>query len=644
MSAANKLFQAASGGAGGESVYVEDVFSTYVYDGIDSAALTIDNGIALADEGGMIWFKRRNGTDNNCIYDTERGAGKVIFPDTTGVQLTNTGANKVEFRYAGATGFQTGTSYGGSENGAGKEIVSWTFRKQAGFFDVVTYTGDGTSSRDIAHNLGSKPGFIITKRTNLAGNWTGYHQSLGYQERIYLDLPNPKSGNSVTWVQEPTATHFTVGSENTNGDTYIAYLFAHDDQSFGEDSDEAIIKCGSWTSDGSGVGTVDLGFEPQFIICKTSDSNDNWQIWDDMRGMAQTGAAQLYPNLGQAETARTSSSLRQPIPNATGFNHYWSPQANKTWIYIAIRRPMKTPEAGTEVFAVDTEGSAGSLPGYRSGFPVDMIIRPETGGGSFPSAARLIQGSQLVTNGINAETAYSSLSTFDYMNGFSAVTGTASNRIGYMFKRATGFMDVLAYTGNATNGRTITHNLGVAPEIIITKRRSSSDTWATGVNFTASTYDYVALQSSGQANNNAYAFRYMSKPTATSYTIDQDSAINGNNDTYLVYMFATLAGVSKVGTYSGTGSDVNVDCGFSSGARFILIKRTDSSGGDWYTYDSVIQGIVAGNDPYILLNSTAAQVTNTDYIDPLNAGFTVTSSAPAALNASGGSYIFLAIA
>jgi hypothetical protein len=273
-----------------------------------------------------------------------------------------------------------------------------------------------------------------------------------------------------------------------------------------------------------------------------------------------------------------------------------------------------------------------------------MIIRPETGGGSFPSAARLIQGSQLVTNGINAETAYSSLSTFDYMNGFSAVTGTASNRIGYMFKRATGFMDVVAYTGNATNGRTITHNLGVAPEIIITKRRSSSDTWATGVNFTASTYDYVALQSSGQANNNAYAFRYMSKPTATSYTIDQDSAINGNNDTYLVYMFATLAGVSKVGTYSGTGSDVNVDCGFSSGARFILIKRTDSSGGDWYTYDSVIQGIVAGNDPYILLNSTAAQVTNTDYIDPLNAGFTVTSSAPAALNASGGSYIFLAIA
>ena len=68
-----------------------------------------------------------------------------------------------------------------------------------------------------------------------------------------------------------------------------------------------------------------------------------------------------------------------------------------------------------------------------------------------------------------------------------------------------------------------------------------------------------------------------------------------------------------------------------------------SDGTDWYVWDTA-RGIVSGNDPYLLLNSTAAEVTNTDYIDPLNAGFTVTSSAPAALNASGGTYLFLAIA
>jgi len=102
-----------------------------------------------------------------------------------------------------------------------------------------------------------------------------------------------------------------------------------------------------------------------------------------------------------------------------------------------------------------------------------------------------------------------------------------------------------------------------------------------------------------------------------------------------------LAGVSKVGKYIGTGTTLSVDCGFSTGARFILIKRQGTGG--WYVWDTA-RGIIAGSDPYLLLNSTAAEVTGTDYIQPLASGFTVTSSAPAALNASGGSYLFLAIA
>ena len=107
-------------------------------------------------------------------------------------------------------------------------------------------------------------------------------------------------------------------------------------------------------------------------------------------------------------------------------------------------------------------------------------------------------------------------------------------------------------------------------------------------------------------------------------------------------MFANLAGVSKVGAYSGTGNNINVDCGFTAGARFVMIKRTDSTG-DWYYWNTAL-GINSGDDPYLRMNSSGSKVTNTDYIDPLNAGFTVTSSAPAALNASGGNYIFLAIA
>jgi len=130
--------------------------------------------------------------------------------------------------------------------------------------------------------------------------------------------------------------------------------------------------------------------------------------------------------------------------------------------------------------------------------------------------------------------------------------------------------------------------------------------------------------------------------TTTSFAVGNDNNVNGSGSTYVAYLFATVAGVSKVGSYTGTGTTNQINCGFTGGARFVLIKRTDSTG-DWYVWDSA-RGIVAGNDPYLLLNSTAAEVTGTDYVDTYSAGFEISSTAPAAINANGGSFIFLAIA
>jgi len=131
--------------------------------------------------------------------------------------------------------------------------------------------------------------------------------------------------------------------------------------------------------------------------------------------------------------------------------------------------------------------------------------------------------------------------------------------------------------------------------------------------------------------------------TSTSWTTGTNTGgANTSGGTHIAYLFATCPGVSKVGSYTGTGTTLQINCGFAAGARFVLIKRTDSTG-DWYVWDTA-RGIVSGNDPYLLLNSTAAEVTSTDYIDPYSAGFEISSSAPAAINASGGSFIFLAIA
>jgi hypothetical protein len=132
------------------------------------------------------------------------------------------------------------------------------------------------------------------------------------------------------------------------------------------------------------------------------------------------------------------------------------------------------------------------------------------------------------------------------------------------------------------------------------------------------------------------------RPTASVFSVGTEANVNNSGYTYVAYLFATCAGVSKVGSYTGTATTKQIDCGFTAGARYVLIKRTDSTG-DWYVWDST-RGIVAGNDPYLLINSWVAEVTNTDYIDTYSAGFEISSTAPAAINASGGNFVFLAIA
>ena len=101
-------------------------------------------------------------------------------------------------------------------------------------------------------------------------------------------------------------------------------------------------------------------------------------------------------------------------------------------------------------------------------------------------------------------------------------------------------------------------------------------------------------------------------------------------------------GVSKVGSYTGTGATLTVNCGFTTGARFVLIKRTDDTG-DWYVWDSA-RGIVAGNDPYLVLNSGAAEVTTTDWVDTAASGFELSNAVGNLANVIGGTYLFLAIA
>ena len=617
-------------------MFIEDLFSTYLYTG-NSSTQTITNNIDLSTKGGLTWIKSRSDTTNNFLFDTIRGVLNEINSNNTQAQASLADS----LTAFNTNGFSLGNS--GQTNFTGETYVSWTFREQPKFFDVVTYTGNATAGRTVAHNLGSVPGCIIIKKTTGIENWAVYHRSLGTAQALRLNLTNAAS--SPYWNgTSPTSTVFTVdnsGEVNDSGATYVAYLFAHDAGGFpvsGGGSTNG-ISCGSFTSDGSGNASVNLGYEPQFWLYKPVGTG-NWTIYDTMRGWSQTSIFNLNPNTADAEGGGSTTAF---YPTATGFDCVGSNlNASATYIYIAIRRgPMKTPTTGTEVFAINTRNGSGTAPPmYNSGYPIDMAFQREvTTSNDSILSSRLISGTFLRTSTTAAEGSSASYD-FDYQNGWFNGTETNANAYSWMFRRYPSVFDVVCYTGTG-DATTQAHNLGVTPEFIIVKSRSNVTDWACYQKDLGNNYSLFLNLTDAQDGPSGVWWNNTT-PTASVFSLGTNSRVNAATYTYVAYLFASCPGVSKVGSYTGTGALQTVNCGFTTGARFVLIKRTDSTG-DWWLYDSA-RGITSGNDPYLFLNTNATQVTGTNYVDTTGVGFQVTAAAPAGLNASGGNYIFLAIA
>ena len=627
---------------------ITDVFSTYLYEG-DDLVKQITNGVDLDGEGGLVWIKSRDSATSpnfdHMLFDTERGATKKLASNTTASELTNVDT---------LTSFNSDGFTVDDDDGTNKNLenyASWTFRKAPKFFDVVTYTGDGVNGREIAHNLGSTPGMIIIKNLDNDNRWYVWHNSFANNEYLYLNETFAKNnyGTFAYLTADPTSTTITIGSDtainSSSGYRYVAYLFAHNDGDggFGPSGDQDIIKCGSFSTDTGANASVELGFEPQFLLIKRTDSTDNWKMVDVMRGMSNWDYKLFYPNLSLAEGSGTGGQFI--TPEATGFKTDVTGvvSASATYIYMAIRRgPLAPPESGTEVFAIDTQGSTGDgqAPAFRSTFPVDTAFVKSTAGGGTTFASRLTGTKYLRPEETSAEYTNTQV-VFDYMNGFRNNTITFAPNHGYLWKRAPNFFDVVAYTGEGAN-TVINHNLDAIPEMVWVKNRGRAQNWNVyhkdlELNGDPASECRLFLNTDAAVSSGAV---FWGTHTNTTFTMTvQNFQTNYPNDTYIAYLFATLDGISKVGSYTGNGTSQTIDCGFTSGARFILVKRTDSTG-DWYVWDTE-RGIVAGNDPYLELNTTDAEVTSTDWVDPDNSGFIVNGTT---INASSAEYIFYAIA
>lgn len=633
----------------GEKIFVEDVFSTYIYTG--GADQFIINNINLADKGGLVWIKARNTTDPHSLFDTDRGVNRKLVSNSTAAStlVSNSLTNFIN------GGFRVGGG-DGAVNSFGGFYGSWTFRKSPKFFDIVTYTGNGTS-QNIAHNLGSVPGMIIVKRTDsIAASswWAVYHRSLANPNNNFLrlDSTNAQADYGGAFISGVSSTSFTVsdsGAINISGGTYVAYIFAHDTTSDG------IIQCGSYTGNGSSEGPViNLGWEPQWVLIKqTNTSTYSWMLMDNMRGMRVAGTDAFFtPNFSDPEY-----SVQLIDPTATGFSPNTTladvNASGSTYIYMAIRRgPMRAPTLGTDVFKPDASTSTGGT-FVSTGFPVDAQLTGRRFGADhlfvdklrFASSNTTQGGRYLQTSTTNAETT-GDTSRYWRNVGYDYPQNLASqSNVIYSFRRAPSFFDVVCYTGTGVYDTPVRHNLGVPPELIIVKSRSLSGTdWP--VRCSALTFPQFQITFLNKADALIFSGSYfVGTPTATTFNVDGSGGfpvLNQSGQTYVAYLFASCAGVSKVGSYTGNGSSQTINCAFSAGARFVMIKRTDGAG-DWYVWDTA-RGIISGNDPHLSLNTAAEEVTSDDTIDPNSTGFIVNQVSATNVNVNTATYIYLAIA
>ncbi len=644
-------YDAFGGGTVAQVNYIEDFFQSYLRTGTGASA-TVTTGLDGSTKETLVWTKSRSAATAHKLTDNVRGATKALSSNTTSAEATDSQG----LTAFSATGYTIGTNT--DYNNSGATYVDWQWVSQPKFFDVLTYTGNGTN-RTIAHNLGSVPGCIIIKDASAVSNWYVYHRSLATNQALKLNSTAAIETSTTFWNNTAaTSSVFslgTAGDVNGNGDSFVAYVFAHDAGGFGLTGTDNVISCGSFTTDGSGNADVNLGYEPQWVLIKPTNEVNSWVIVDTMRGYSLGAGnagedARLRPNTSDAES--TSSNVG--YPTATGF--YVAGSGSMQHIYIAIRRgPMKVPTVGTSVFSPVTYAGNGSIPRtIPTGFVTDMTIG--TNRFNDPTVGNLVedrlQGQGfLYASQTSAFTAGTYAESFAVQNGFilNNSGGTGWNFSGYdyirwAFKRAPSFFDEVCYTGNGTfdGSYNVNHNLGAVPEFIIAKRRDSTNNWnCYHSGLTSATYQIRLNLTAGQQNT-GQSWGPTSTTFKPQYAGNADNSSNQSGGTYVAYLFATCAGVSKVGSYTGNGSTQTIDCGFTGGARFVLIKRIDDNG-DWMVSDSA-RGIVSGNDPYLELNNTNAEVTGEDWLDTNSTGFVVNEVSGSNANTSSATYIFLAIA
>ena len=338
-----------------------DYFETKIWTGDGSSSRSI-TGYDFSPD--LIWGKSRSNTNAHWIMDTVRGAGKRLEPNANDAEDTPSGI----VTSFDSNGFTMGSNT--ENNGSGRTYVAWAWDagsstvsntdgsvtsqvrvNQSAGCSIVSYTATG-SNLTVGHGLNATPALIIHKTRSVARDWVVYHESLGLNYILKLNLLDAKLGpftNIFTSVSSSTFGTGTNSGINTNNETKINYCFA---------PVAGFSAFGTYTGNGSNDGPfVYTGFRPRWVLRKcssTGGSGYDWVIIDTERNLNNISNNKLYPNHIGVENVNSDASDSGDNSAidilSNGFKVRASNgrmnQSGQTFIYAAFaEHPFKTARA-----------------------------------------------------------------------------------------------------------------------------------------------------------------------------------------------------------------------------------------------------------------------------------------------------------
>ena len=310
----------------------EAYFQTVIYTGDGSANHAITLGADTDMQPDLVWIKNRDATDSHCLFDSVRGATKLLSTDANAAETTDTDT----LDSFASDGFQVDADVKVNTNT--EKYVAWCWKESAtSGVDIVSYTGNGTDDTDISHNLSAVPKMIIVKNRDTTDAWQVYHgANTSAPETDYLVLNDTAATADAVdrWSDEaPTSSVFTLGDGaevNTNTENYIAYCFAEK---------QGFSKFGSYIGNGNTANNtfVYTGFKVGWVLIKrSSSSGEGWFIFDSTRSPANLNVNELRADTNSAETTGSHyidflSNGFKPKTNGAGIGG-----SGDTYIYMAF--------------------------------------------------------------------------------------------------------------------------------------------------------------------------------------------------------------------------------------------------------------------------------------------------------------------